>query len=242
MRYRWASWLLAMIIAVCAWMGVCSGAKLTEAMLEYRSAAREYQLLQANLFQEEKQNEDEKKLKTINPNYVAWIRIEGTKIDYPVVQQVNQSPNYIETGFFGTPNIAGALFTKNTFPFLDKNTIIFGHNMRDGSMFSGLKKYLESGYIENHPIIMIRVNGGMRDYKIFSVQLIPKADDRAYVVEFSGDQYEKFLADMVSNSIIASDGAPALDDQILTLSTCYGTDRLLIVQGYWEGGVKHGQE
>ena len=81
----------------------------------------------------------EDKLKDINPDYIAWLQIENTPIDYPVVMESDR--DYLITGFYGENSIAGTPFIRRAQnAFQDKNTVIFGHNMRDGTMFAALNQ------------------------------------------------------------------------------------------------------
>ena len=112
----------------------------------------------------------EDKLKDINPDYIAWLQIENTPIDYPVVMESDR--DYLITGFYGENSIAGTPFIRRAQnAFQDKNTVIFGHNMRDGTMFAALKNYLKSEYCKQYPTITILNKGREYKYKLFSVHI-----------------------------------------------------------------------
>lgn len=90
-------------------------------------------------------------LQKINPDIVAWIRIDGLGIDYPVVQG-EDNEHYLYYTFRGEANVAGSIFLdyRNKADFSDSKIILYGHNMKNGSMFGSLKKYQdESVFREN---------------------------------------------------------------------------------------------
>ena len=92
-------------------------------------------------------------LKSINEDIVAWIEIEGTNINYPILQ--DKGTYYLKYSFDKKYNNNGSIFTNNTTPFEDLETIIYGHNMRNGAMFSDLGKYLKKDFLEANSIIKI---------------------------------------------------------------------------------------
>ena len=162
----------------------------------------------------------------VNPDYVCWININGTRINHPVVQGYDND-TYIKTSFYGEPNNLGALFIdyRNRGDSLS-NIIIYGHNSIQGEMFGDLHLLLDKQFLDENRIITITVNGRTVEYEIFSVRL-SDIYDPAYTVYFysMNDFYE--LAYNVN--------APVHATKILTLSTCVNggsNDDRLIVQGY----------
>lgn len=162
-----------------------------------------------------------KNLSEINPDYIGWLRIEGTKIDYPVVRGQYNS-KYLDTTFTGEKNSSGKIFMDSvcTEDFKSGFAILHGHNRKDGSMFAGLNRYLEDGYLEGHSEITVLTAGGQSlNYRIFSVK---KTDvyDKAYTL--AGKAAAKYLT-----ALDAPKGA-----NVLALSTCTngGSDneRLLV--------------
>ena len=100
-------------------------------------------------------------LKKINPDIVAWIRIEGLGIDYPVVQG-EDNEHYLNYTFRGEKNAAGSIFLdcRNQADFSDPKIILYGHNMKNGSMFGSLKKYQEDGVLSEAQVVTIYLPGG----------------------------------------------------------------------------------
>lgn len=86
-------------------------------------------------------------LRAINKDIVAWIQIPGIGVDYPVVQG-KDNEHYLHYTFDGKANKAGSIFLdyRNRAEFTDSKVILYGHNMKDGSMFSNLKKYQDAGF------------------------------------------------------------------------------------------------
>lgn len=114
-----------------------------------------------------------KDLLEINPDYIGWIRIDGTNIDYPVVQG-EDNYKYLSESFSGDRNSAGAIFMDKRCAeqFDSPLVIVYGHNMKDGSMFADLNLYLDDGYFAEHQEIVIAApNGEMRTYKIISARI-----------------------------------------------------------------------
>jgi len=170
----------------------------------------------------------------INPDYVCWIRIDGTGIDYPVVRGTDNN-KYIYTSFNGEPNLAGTLFMdfRNEGDLLNSyvgealpHILIYGHNLERGGMFSHLRRFLDERFMEENQIITLVVHGQTVEYRIFSARLTD-INDPAYFLNFSEQRAFSRFADRID--------APLHATQILTLSTCTtgGSDSArLVVQGY----------
>ena len=101
-------------------------------------------------------------LKSVNEDIIGWIEIEGTKIIYPILQD-NSNLYYLRHTYNKQYSSSGSIFTTNENPFIDNETIIYGHNMKNGSMFSSLGKYLDRDYLYSHQNFKIYTPNG--DYK-----------------------------------------------------------------------------
>lgn len=162
-------------------------------------------------------------LRQINEDVLGWIHIPGTKIDYPILQGADNE-YYLKRTWKGQRNPVGSIFleTQNSRDFTDWNTIIYGHNMSDGSMFGGLEKYRKQDYWEKHPYIYIVTDAGVQRYEIFS-SYVANVDSKTYGLSFRQTQTrEDFLTMALEQSQIDTGIRPAITDQILTLSTCSG--------------------
>lgn len=172
------------------------------------------------------------KIKEQNPDTVAYLKVNNTNIDYVVVKG-NDNDYYLHHNFKKKPNIAGWVFAsyQNKMDGTDKNIVIFGHNMRDGSMFGTLKRVLTKKWYnnkDNQNIILVTEQGTFT-YKVFSVYQV-KAEDYYIQTDFNRDkEYEKFLKTIKSRSIKKFDINTNKDDSILTLSTCSITGKERVV-------------
>jgi len=163
-------------------------------------------------------------LQMINPDCIGWIQIEGTSIDYPIVLGKDNN-TYLHTTFSGNENYSGAIFMdyRCRAGFDDPVAILYGHNMKDGSMFADLNRYLENGYREAHPKFTITtLDGKTRVYTIYFIKDTDMYDDLYTIPGRSPEEAITMLKDM---------GVPPNLDAIL-LSTCTNsggsTGRLLI--------------
>ena len=109
-------------------------------------------------------------LNKINNDIVAWIEIENTNINYPILKDNNLY--YMNHSYDKKYNKNGSIFTTNEEPFEDCETLIYGHNMKNSTMFSELGKYLKKDFLDAHDIIKIYTPSGDYECKIFSVYSI----------------------------------------------------------------------
>ena len=126
---------------------------------------------------------DFKALKKINPDIIAWIRIPDTSIDYPVVQG-NDDSYYLTHTFKKTEHVAGAIFldSDNNADFSDDKNIIYGHNMKDGSMFRGLRNFLGDKFLKEHHILYLYLpDEGVWIFVIVKCEYTP-ADGEAFLL------------------------------------------------------------
>lgn len=171
-------------------------------------------------------------LKKQNSETVAWLKINNTKIEYPVVKTKNND-YYLTHSFDKSENSAGWIFAdyKNKFDGKDKNIIVYGHNRRDGSMFGSLKNILSSKWYNNEENrnIIFNVNGQNYTYRVFSVYQIEK-EDYYIKTNFSSDnEYENFLNTIRKRSVKDFKEDVSKDDTILTVSTCANNNMYRVV-------------
>lgn len=167
-------------------------------------------------------------LKAQNPDYIGWINIPGMKISYPVVQTTNNS-YYLRRSFDGTDATAGTIFEDAycVNGIYQKNMILYGHNMRNGSMFGTLKKYKTTSFFNSHRYIEFYVKNEVFLYKIFAVREVP-ADINSLNYQVDDFEFEDYIANAKTKAYQFAE--PEITGQILTLSTCVGdySRRLLI--------------
>ena len=179
-------------------------------------------------------------LKKLNKDLYAWIRIPGTVIDYPVAQSSNPDDNYyLHHNYLGNYEFAGTIYSQrhNTKYFVDRVTVLYGHNMLDGSMFAALHKFTDKDFFEENQNIYIYTDGHILTYKIFAVY---DYDDRHILnsFEFSDDEvYKQYLKDCLNphsaNALVREGTKLTTEDRIITLSTCtnYNSNLRFLVQG-----------
>lgn len=180
----------------------------------------------------EKYNINFEELKNINSDTVGWLKVEGTAIEYPVVQGEDNS-FYLTHTFDKTYNSAGWIFADYTNQFAedkDKNTVIYGHNRRDGSMFCSLKDILKPEWYENkeRKVIFITENEDSV-YEPFSVYQIEQEQYYLTTKFKSKKEYEEFIENVKSRSIVDFYINVTKDDKIITLSTCANNNKYRVV-------------
>ena len=173
---------------------------------------------------------NESALRSINPEYQFWLAVPGTGIDYPVVWH-EDNEYYLNHNFYQQQHIAGCIFADSSgIPLAVDNTVLYGHNMKDGSMFAGLKKYREEAFFREHPVIRIFYRGKWMECPVFSCQLRHQNDAGAYGANFMEEEWLPYLEKMGAASLYETGITPKGDEKLITLSTCQGKDQYLIVQ------------
>ncbi len=174
------------------------------------------------------------KLKKTNKDTVAWIQFdEPERISYPVVKG-EDNDKYLHTTFEGKKNSSGTLFVdaNNSGEFADRNTFIYGHNMKNGSMFGQLRKYKTKEYYEQNPYFYIYTPEGKEvKYQIFAVSVVEDTS-RSYTRFYNNDEeYLDYLNYLKSIAGYDTGVELTVDSKIVSLSTCTNvseTQRLLV--------------
>lgn len=177
---------------------------------------------------------DFNKLYEINSDVVGWIEIPDTVIDYPIVQGTDN--DYYQSHTFKKEKVkSAAIFMdyRNDKNFADKNTVIYGHNMKNGSMFHTIQLFFDQKYYEAHPYVYIYTPDETR-YKaeIFTIFTIDSTDKYRTMDFNSDDEFKKLVDEMKSRSEIDINVDVSKNDRIITLSTCHssnGDKRLVIM-------------
>ncbi|GAE34161.1 class B sortase [Halalkalibacter akibai] len=156
-----------------------------------------------------------------NKDTIGWITIPNTKIDYPVVQTDNND-FYLDHDFHGRSSEAGTIFMdyRNAPELTQKNTILYGHHMRDGSMFKDLVNYQDNDFFQENQIITIQTLHEETKWEVFSAYV---TDTSYYYIEpnfRSNRDYLQFLQEVGARSVIQKSLNWNEVEQILTLSTC----------------------
>lgn len=164
-------------------------------------------------------------LLSVNSDIVGWLRIRALDISYPVVQG-KDNDYYLHRTFEKTDNFAGCLFVNsyNMGDFTDQNTIIYGHNMKNGSMFGKLKNFNDPEVFKKSRYFWIFTPDFIYQYRIFSASVVDKTG-LTYQISFTDDEFDQFISRAYSNSIVDNqDVTVTKEDRIVTLSTCTGDD------------------
>ena len=170
------------------------------------------------------------KLQEINPQAYAWLEIPNTVISYPILQHPDEPSYYLKHSFDNKSSVAGSIYTQhyNTTDFSDYNTVIYGHNMKNGSMFGQLKKYRNRDFFNENREITVYMPGRILKYTVFAAytwnddHLLLNFDFNDPI--FRDSYWRQILALRNMNSIIAEDVAVTADDHVITLSTCTAND------------------
>ena len=162
------------------------------------------------------------------PDIYAWIEIPGTEVNYPILRHPTDDRYYLDHNLDGSKGYPGCLFTESSdaLDFSDFNTILYGHNMKDGTMFGGLKKYRDSAYLQEHREIIVYTPTEKRVYTVFAAVVYSDAYISAKYDDGDLQARQAFLDSLDAarsiNNQVLDDVAVTPDSQIITLSTCIG--------------------
>lgn len=223
------------VIMVClALIVVVSGWKIYTIMRDYRQNQAVYDKIS-----EETQvggftgDIDFDKLRSINPDVIGWIYYEDTVIDYPVVQG-RDNEKYLYTLFDGSTGGFGTLFAdaSTEAPFRQFNTIVYGHHMRNGSMFAPLKHLKEKSYCDEHPQLELITPEGKFHLEIWAFLNEP-ADSKIYTTNIHDPGERTEYLDMIEDlASYKTDVEVSNTDRLVILSTCayeYQDARYMVV-------------
>lgn len=160
-------------------------------------------------------------LHKINPDIVGWITIDDTKINYPILQ-ADDNDYYLNRNYKEEDSRAGSIFMdyRNNVETGNRNTIVYGHRMRDGSMFNSLTKYTDEEFYKEHKKVYYDTMYGSYDAEIFAAYYTTTDFDYIQTDFDSNEEYSLFLNEVLGKSQIETDVDINADDEIVTLSTC----------------------
>ncbi len=156
-----------------------------------------------------------------NPDTVGWLYSPDTPINYPVVQGLDNE-RYLHRLFDGSTGRSGTIFleSQNQRDFSDPNSILYGHHMRDGSMFKSLKGYQEQSYYEAHPRLLLVTPEGRFRVELFAGSVERSGSD-AWQLDFEDPEaVVRWAQEQRERSAFESAVVPKAGQRILTLSTC----------------------
>ena len=164
----------------------------------------------------------------MNPDIYAWISIDETDVSYPVVQSATDDSYYLNHTVEGAKGYPGSIYTMrvNAKDFSDFNTVIYGHNMKDDTMFGSLAKYRDETYLEEHRTIRVYLPDRELVYTVFGAVVYNDRLITSWYDNADPEACEAFLKSVEEardlNSHVLEDIEVTSDDRILTLSTCIG--------------------
>ena len=221
-----------------------SAYKLYGIFSEYNKGDKEYQKIQDLVINTEKKEDtkeetfsvDFEKLLEMNSDVVGWIRFdEPSEINYPVVQG-RDNEKYLKRTFEANTNKLGTLFVdvNNPGDFSGRNTFIYGHNMKNGSMFAQLLKYKDDSFYKEHPYFYIYTpDGKVRTYEIFSAGVVKDTSD-SYIMDYADDAaFQTYIDYIKQQSAYPTSAEVTTASKIVSLSTCTNVrdDERFLVHG-----------
>ena len=186
-----------------------------------------------------------------NKDIIGWIQVEGTTIDYPILYDTTYNLYYLNHNFKGTNTAYGSIFVMgdNAGDFTDFNTVVYGHNMLDGSMFAQLHRFRQKEFFDNNGQIIVYTPDRRLTYQVFASY---RRDNLNIILnnDFSTEELQaEYIASIYENTAVANfnpDCKVTSGDRILTLSTCIGNPAYrYVVQGVLvsdEYGVYAGEQ
>ncbi len=222
-KRRKTGWGFRLMMIVLIGIAGFSAFQIGKILWEYHVGTKAYEEVQELAYSD---GDDEREidfdaLRRENQDIKAWLYSEDTPIDYPVVQG-EDNQYYLYRMFDGTWNGKGSLFVdfRCEEPFEDFNTIIYGHRMKDGSMFHSLTKYEKKSYYEEHPVLELTTPEKAYDVEVFAVVRIP-SDSPMYQWSFENrEARELYLQDVKEQNLLQIDIPVTADDNIVMMSTC----------------------
>lgn len=161
-----------------------------------------------------------------NPDFVGWLEIEGTTVRYPVVQTPDDPEAYLYRHFDGTESTRGCIFADGSCDVdLSDNITLYGHNMKDGTMFADLIRYENSAFCQAHPTIRFDSLTERRTYRVFAVFRTTAIAGEGFAYHQFTDarneaDFNAFIDHILAISLYSTDITPQYGDQVICLSTC----------------------
>lgn len=172
---------------------------------------------------ESEQKRDLTPLFAQNSDCIGWLSIPGTAVNYPVMHTPENPQKYLRRSFYGEYSQSGVPFLDRRCSLDSDNLIIYGHNMKNGTMFSSLRNYTDPAFCAAHPVIEFQTADGAEPYTVFAVAAVQKTDAwYSFIHAVDGADFSEQTALILQKSIYDTGITPVYGRQIITLSTCYG--------------------
>ncbi len=176
-------------------------------------------------------------LRTVNPDVCAWVTLDGTGVDYPVVQG-QDNLTYVNTDVYGNFSLSGAIFldSRCASDFTDGYGLLYGHHMVSGQMFGNLEKYQDAAFLEMHTGGTLLLPDRTCRLEVLGCLLIPASEERIFV---PGTQDAAALLDWAADTALCWRAEAPVPEQVLAMSTCSSafTDaRTVVLAAIWQEG------
>lgn len=164
-------------------------------------------------------------LQAVNPDVCGWLTVDGTGIDYPVVQGATNM-DYINRDVYGQFSLSGAVFldSRSAKDMTDAYTIVYGHHMDNGAMFGDVAKFVEQDYFDAHPAGSISLPGAAYTIELFACLEADAYDTVLYTPERYTDDVQPLLDYAAAHAVQQRDIGAAAGDKLIALSTCAGAE------------------
>ena len=161
-----------------------------------------------------------------NGDCEGWLSIAGTAVDYPVMYTPKSPQKYLRRDFYGKYSISGVPFLDGRGTPEDDNRVIYGHNMKNGTMFSDVTGYAQADFWAEHPTFEYETAQGCDTYTVFAAAAVQK-DDPWYDFFAASDEeeYDGWIRYLAEKSLYSTGVTPEYGQKLLTLSTCWGADK-----------------
>lgn len=161
-----------------------------------------------------------------NGDCVGWISIPDTAVNYPVMHTPRQPQKYLRRNFYGEYSYAGVPFVDARCNLNSTNLMIYGHCMKNGTMFRAIRKYSGKNFWKTHPYIEFETVDGCGVYDVFAiVETTTSCDWYNFINADSREEFDRAVKSIKSKSIYDTGITPKYGDCLLTLSTCYGSSK-----------------
>lgn len=215
------------LLIICIAVFCYSGYQLINIYFDYKKIDETYEGIADDYTQPAAESEEEQSYLEIdwnsllsrNSDVKAWIQIPDTNVNYPILQG-ETNDTYIHSDIDGNDFNAGSIFvaSENQNPFVDINTVIYGHNMKNGSMFHDIKSYTDQEFADEHPYIYIYLpDGTVSEYKVVSAHII---SETSVLYNTNIVNIQDFYQEMLKGNDISVDFDANSNLPVITLSTC----------------------
>ena len=230
MKKQGIGFISNIIIVLAVFILFFSGYKIEGILADYNASEKVYSEAEEFVSVQEVSEETEKAeetldvdftaLQKVNPDVIGWIYLKDSNINYPIMKS-EDNKDYLHVTYNGEKASAGSIFMDCRNSWGDHNVVIYGHNMKDGSMFHDLRNFRDKDWYESHQIIsLVTPENGEVKYKVISV-LNTDAYSSSYKMNFSSqDEYSEWVDEICKKSLYSV--TPDYHKNVITLSTCRG--------------------